>query len=634
MKKIKSILIIGTVLVLCLLSYGKVSADQGGYRITDYKFEGTYNTDNTVSVKETIDVDFSQSRHGIYRILPLSMYVKRVTDNGDTKVLEYSNAVKDVSVEDWNYDTDSEDGTYQIKIGSSGSYVSGAQRYVIKYKYVMPDDRVKKEDMIFYSVLGAEWKTYIDHFYFDMKFAKELTEKEMENMKVFSGSYGGEGNNLNVDMAVTPNRITGSADNIGPEKAITIAGYVREGYFEGEKTYSSIFSLLFGILAAIAALVVIVFLLVRPKKKPVVTVEFYPPEGFSSAEVGMAIDEKADDEDMISLIPWWAQKGYLTIEEKPDKKGRGGKHASLVLHKIKDLPSTAPQYQRSLFSAIFGSGDSKDLKKLPTSFADKFNTAKSMLQGSFNGKKQLTKGEGGAFVTALVVNFAFFFAAMFSSPVSYLDNLIGAIIAAVPMLVIGFIRMFSVTKDTNRSASGWFKYILIISVLAIASLVGTALCLVDNYFKPQHALVVWGIVLIVNLLNGRWVNYTDYGLEIVGKLQGLKQFIKTAELDKLKMLVEDNPEYFYDILPYAMVFGLTKHWSEQFKSLTIKAPKWYYGYDDSMFTAWYLSGMLNSHMSEPIHAVRSEAARQKAASAASSGGFSGGGGGGGGGGSW
>ena len=236
----------GTVLVLCLLSYGNVSADQGGYHITNYKFEGTYNKDNTVDVKEIIDVEFSESRHGIYRSLPLSMYVKRVTDNGDTKVLEYNNDVRNVDVKNWHYDTDTEDGYYHIKIGSSGSYVSGKQRYVITYTYVMPDDRVKKDDMINYSVLGADWSVNIDHFEFDMKFARKLTDKEMDNFLVHSGSYGREGNTLGVISNITPTRITGSADNIGPQKAITLAGYVREGYFEGEKSYSSAFSKIAG----------------------------------------------------------------------------------------------------------------------------------------------------------------------------------------------------------------------------------------------------------------------------------------------------------------------------------------------------------------------------------------------------
>ena len=55
MRKVKSLFLIGTVFVLCLFSFVIVGADEGGYRIEDYKFEGTYHKNNTVSVEETIN---------------------------------------------------------------------------------------------------------------------------------------------------------------------------------------------------------------------------------------------------------------------------------------------------------------------------------------------------------------------------------------------------------------------------------------------------------------------------------------------------------------------------------------------------------------------------------------------------
>ena len=73
MRKVKSLFLIGTVFVLCLFSFVFVGADEGGYRIEDYKFEGTYHKNNTVTVEETIKVQFTESRHGIYRTMPLFM---------------------------------------------------------------------------------------------------------------------------------------------------------------------------------------------------------------------------------------------------------------------------------------------------------------------------------------------------------------------------------------------------------------------------------------------------------------------------------------------------------------------------------------------------------------------------------
>lgn len=56
------------------------------------------------------------------------------------------------------------------------------------------------------------------------------------------------------------------------------------------------------------------------------------------------------------------------------------------------------------------------------------------------------------------------------------------------------------------------------------------------------------------------------------RILGFKKFIKIAELDKLKILAEDNPNYFYDILPYAYIFGLTDICTKKFGVLKFNAP--------------------------------------------------------------
>lgn len=62
--------------------------------------------------------------------------------------------------------------------------------------------------------------------------------------------------------------------------------------------------------------------------------------------------------------------------------------------------------------------------------------------------------------------------------------------------------------------------------------------------------------------------------EIMGKIAGFRDFIKTAELDKLNELVEEDPEYFYHIVPYAYVFGLTNNWIKKFEDIEIVQPEW------------------------------------------------------------
>ena len=56
----------------------------------------------------------------------------------------------------------------------------------------------------------------------------------------------------------------------------------------------------------------------------------------------------------------------------------------------------------------------------------------------------------------------------------------------------------------------------------------------------------------------------------------LKYFIKNATKEKLAEITQNNPTYFYDILPYAYALGLSIRWIEKFKDTTLNVPKWYF----------------------------------------------------------
>ena len=41
------------------------------------------------------------------------------------------------------------------------------------------------------------------------------------------------------------------------------------------------------------------------------------------------------------------------------------------------------------------------------------------------------------------------------------------------------------------------------------------------------------------------------------------------------MLINDDPNYFYDVLPYAQVLNVTNTWTDKFKDITLIPPSWY-----------------------------------------------------------
>ncbi|MEX1306955.1 MAG: DUF2207 domain-containing protein, partial [Eubacteriales bacterium] len=106
----------------------------------------------------------------------------------------------------------------------------------------------------------------------------------------------------------------------------------------------------------------------------------------------------------------------------------------------------------------------------------------------------------------------------------------------------------------------------------------------------------------------------------------------TAEKDRLEILMAENSNYVYDMLPYTMVLGVSDTWVKKFNVLMTEPPNWYTAYGTGAFT----TASLMRSMTRTTTSMSSVASSRPSSSGSSGGGggFSGGGGGGGGGGSW
>lgn len=82
---------------------------------------------------------------------------------------------------------------------------------------------------------------------------------------------------------------------------------------------------------------------------------------------------------------------------------------------------------------------------------------------------------------------------------------------------------------------------------------------------------------------------TYYGTIILGQIKGFRRFLENAEKEQLETLVEENPEYFYDILPYTYALGVSKKWIKQFETIAIRPPDWY----DSSYNTFNTSDFTN-----------------------------------------
>jgi uncharacterized membrane protein len=129
------------------------------------------------------------------------------------------------------------------------------------------------------------------------------------------------------------------------------------------------------------------------------------------------------------------------------------------------------------------------------------------------------------------------------------------------------------------------------------------------------------------------LSHTEKYVLILGDILGYKDFIVHTDEDKIKVMLEENPELYFDVLPYAQVLGVTNEWENKFKAILIEPPSWatYHTYDVFNYLAFNRC-MRNMAAVAYTRPQSSGSSAGRSGGGGSFGGFSGGGHGGGGGG--
>ncbi|MEG1276012.1 MAG: DUF2207 domain-containing protein, partial [Ruthenibacterium sp.] len=273
----RTLLCLMVALCLCFSFALPGFADDDGYRITSFAVDATLHENNTVTQTETITVEYLVPRHGMFRTLPTLVSVWRTVD-GERVKMTYRTKISDMSVEGAPYETSNEDGIYTIRIGDPDEVVTGSVTYVIHYKYDIGDDRVADYDELNYSLNGPDCDTTIDNFSFQMHFDKPIPQESLAGVALYSGAYGAQDNAAGIEFTVTPDLISGHAPATLPShNAVTVHARLPEGYFVGERSISMLPAWI-AFLAMIAlSLYTLLRIFITRHRRPVQTVEFYPP---------------------------------------------------------------------------------------------------------------------------------------------------------------------------------------------------------------------------------------------------------------------------------------------------------------------------------------------------------------------
>lgn len=187
-------------------------------------------------------------------------------------------------------------------------------------------------------------------------------------------------------------------------------------------------------------------------------------------------------------------------------------------------------------------------------------------------------------------------------------------------------------KSLKLRIAGWT-----ISVLSM--IINVVIFSATTYGSIQEALILFisvAISLIAFILSFFIRQRTDEGYEIKQQISSFKNFLEESEKDRINAMVNENPSYFYNVLPYAYVLGVSDAWTKKLSEIAVEPPRWYYSHN-SVWSYIAFNHFINSTIRETGNAVATPQTNTGSGGGSfgsGGGGFTGGGFGGGGGGSW
>lgn len=597
------------------------SYDVNGYHISNYDTVIDVGENNVMYITENITAVFTaDGKHGIIRTIPTVFENRKVhIDN------IYVNTT---------YSVESAREYVAIRIGDADRYVKGEVNYRITYYYDYGDDGEDAYDKIYHNILGTDWDCDINKATFTINMPKSFDE---ENISI---TYGDRySTNRYTGYTVSGNTIKGELSSLYSYQGITLALELPEGYFVNERPIDGINIPVIAIVSPIAVLILIFVILAWIKKgkdeQLFPAPQFYPVKGQSPAEAGYIIDGVIDNKDITSLIFYWADKGYLEITEK---------RWSYEFTKLIE-PKFNNEYEQYMFDRLFEYGientvSTNDLK-------DHFYTAipiiKQKIKHIFRGDRDLVAKESlknrGKYALLALIPFAVF---LILSWIEFKEAAIMIPLTIFYGIYYALLCAIYVNAENKWNITGKFlKFMtaILVTVMLVLTTLITDVMLAGIY--PFYDVTTYSIAyFIIAFITAIALAYcmamkkrSEYGQYVMEYYLGFKDFIANAEMDRIKVLIDEDPKYFYNILPYAIVLGLEKKWGRKFESIVVEPPQWYHGYNMRSFSTVYLLSRMNSCLNQTT-ASMAKAPSTSSGGGFSSGGFSGGGGGGGGGSSW
>ena len=595
-----------------------------GEEITNYHVRIDVAQSGKLRIAEQITYDFGQTpRHGIYRDIPHTVKTDFLPKDIGLHDFEISMDGHEVPWEKSYLSTDAGD-TIRLKIGDPNRTLTGTHTYLIRYrvkKGVLPHD--DRHDAIRWNAVGTGWRVPISHIIVNLFLPPSLSKNNVRTA-TYTGRYGTTGTTATT-VWMSSHHLQFSVPKLAPHEGLTVeviypAGTLAQSGLENVTTSFSDYAA--GLLQwpALGAFLLYLYNFYRRHAAPhlnrSVAPMYTPPRGLDVLQSGLILDNVADTTDFPAAVLELAQKGYLDIFRKEQLT---------TFQKTNKSTGDLSEDEGYLLEHILFPNDNifvltPDNPSIAETIREGFTTINKMLYNWSVKAGYMKENPEKLRKTFLLKSLLFgipLIALSIITSITTLGTATTLTLAMISIFVIAGLFIILTSQGLFRKIFG-------------AVFAALPLFTVGEAFLPELGwkgllftpLPVISLGVLFVLLTYRHLGpLTPKGTHTYLHLKGLEEFIKRVKEDEIRRRLEEDPLYLDKLLPYALLFGLNKHWLSFYHTLGL-TPAWYYG-DMEDFDNLY----------HDLHSVSTPVSTDTGGMSGG-GSFTGGGGGGGGGGSW
>lgn len=468
---------------------------------------------------------------------------------------------------------DEESGFITFGIKKPNGYYKrrDTRSYTLYYDYNMWNEGVEEYDEVYINLLSGMSTMPINNVTFEINLPKPVNFESFVPY-IYTGALGSSDSLVEFVVSEDGKTISSVASfDVRTGAALTYKQFLPKGYLNVHKPSSAILIISFVILLILSSIAIVLKVYGKFKQKIIAPVEVSVPEGMDPVFAEYLYKDKLTTKVFPAVIVYLANLKYIKIIEDEDND-------IIKLIKLKDLQNPKeeneeiPNSIRRFYKDIFRHAKINDdgLEEIVLDnidgrhLYDNFENMKREQENLF--KKEGYIKEKKSIQTTIIVSTIFSILSIIIGLILQFKYMIGIIPNMVwgCIFVCGFMSIFIavglyVTKSEKR-----FNLVgLSFCFMGILAAVGISFTLKA---LPNFYLISISMVLIIfTIITPQYKTYSDNFARKKGQLLGLKKYIEYAEKDRIEKLVKDNPEIFFDILPYAYILDVSDKWIEMFE---------------------------------------------------------------------